>query len=142
MPTYLTRYRAALAVTITPHSLRDPERFLGVDKSPSSSERLLVFRSSVICSWPDRATIVLLAANVAFQAEQDNRQGIVVVEMFLHERLPVRAHVTQRLRVRDGIAQDNDRGPEEGVVFGRGGVGEFEAVGPVVHADVEGEGLV
>lgn len=42
----------------------------------------------------------------------------------------------------DIVAEDHEVGVQEGVVLGGSGVGEFEAVRTVVHADVVDEGLV
>ena len=50
--------------------------------------------------------------------------------------------VDQTPPVRDVKAQDDDVGLQERVVLRRRRVGEFEAVGAVVHADVVDEGLV
>jgi hypothetical protein len=59
-----------------------------------------------------------------------------------YERFPECTHVAQRFRVRNGVTQDDDRWPQEGVVFWRCGVVELEAIWPVVHAYVEGKGLI
>lgn len=50
--------------------------------------------------------------------------------------------VVQAAAVGDVVAEDGEVGRVQGPVFGGGGVGEFEAVVPVVEPDVEGEGLV
>lgn len=50
--------------------------------------------------------------------------------------------VVQAAVVGDVVAEDGEVGGVQGPVFGRGGVGEFEAVMAIVEPDVEGEGLV
>lgn len=61
----------------------------------------------------------------------------------LEEDFPVRLEVGQGLRRGDGVAQDDYRGFQEGVVRWGGGVGEFEAETLFGwERDVEGEGLV
>ncbi len=50
--------------------------------------------------------------------------------------------VDQAPPVADVVADDDGVGGEEGVVFRGRGIGEFEAVGAVVHADVVDERLV
>lgn len=48
----------------------------------------------------------------------------------------------QRGRVGDGVAQHYDCRAKQGVMCRGGGVGELEAVGAVVEADVKGVGLI
>lgn len=62
--------------------------------------------------------------------------------MCFHNRLPIRLYAFEGLRVGDRVAEDYRRWAEEGVILGRGGVGEEEAVVAIVDADVKGEGLV
>lgn len=62
--------------------------------------------------------------------------------MVLRDTDPVGLEVRKTGGIGDAVAEDDDGGAEEGIVCWAGGVGEFEAVGTVVHADIEGEGLV
>ena len=55
---------------------------------------------------------------------------------------PHLGRVVQAAAVGDVVAEDGEVGRVQGPVLGGGGVGEFEAVVPVVEPDVEGEGLV
>ena len=95
-----------------------------------------------MCGRSHAAAVILPTADVALEAEDDDRDAVVRVEVVLGDADPVGLEVGETGGVGDAVAEEDDGGAEEGVGCGAGGVGEFEAVGPVVHADVEGEGLV
>ena len=89
------------------------------------------------------APIILLPSpDIPLQAQDQNRNPIVRVKVVLGDADPVGSEVRETGGIGNAVAEDDDGRVQEGVVGRARGVGEFEAVGSVVQADVEGEGLV
>jgi hypothetical protein len=93
--TQLPRHSTTLAIPITPHLGRNPQRLLRKYHS-----------------------LYILSAQIPLQAQHDNRNTFIVVEMGFYDVFPGTFEGSQGVAGGDGEAEEDEVGAEEGVGCG------------------------
>lgn len=84
-----------------------------------------------------------LNSQIPLEPQQHDRDFLILVREMPRRCLPPDLlRVDQAQSIADVITDDDKIGVSEGVVVWRGGVGEFEAIGTVIQADIVDKGLV